>query len=112
METPTSADQQPETHGNELTLDIAVQDPPSTAVAETAHSTSHERALTTTTSMQEVTIAELKPTSYDKILEARVYRKWIAINYQKNGRKTETGFCCILIDREVRHNSCVINRPF
>ena len=68
--------------------------------------------VTTTTSMQEVTIAELKPTSYDKILEARVYRKWIAVNYQKNGRKTETGFCCILIDREVRHNSCVINKAF
>ena len=47
------------------------------------------------------TIAELRPTSYDKILEARVYRKWIAVNYQKKGKKTLTGFCCILIDREV-----------
>ena len=33
MEDPTSTDQQPEKHGNELTLDIGVQDPASTAVA-------------------------------------------------------------------------------
>lgn len=121
MEDTTSAHQQQQKDGNEPTSDIAVQHLTSTTAAETTHPTSDERALMTTTSMQEVitassmeevTIAELKPTSYDKILEARVYRKWIAVNYQKNGRKTEIGFCCILIDREVRHSSSVINKPF
>ena len=121
MEHTTSAHQQPQKDGNELTSDIAVQHLTSTTAAETTHLTSDERALTTaasmqevitTTSMEEVTIAELKPTSYDKMLEARVYRKWIAVSYQKNGRKTKTGFCCILIDREVRHSSSVINKPF
>ncbi|GJY43869.1 DNA helicase [Tanacetum coccineum] len=46
--------------------------------------------------MQEVTIA-LNPTSHDKILEAKVYRKWISKSVLK---LTLIGFCCILFDRE------------
>ena len=66
-----------------------------TAVTDDTH------AVVVTAPMQEATIAELTPASYDKIIEARVYRKWVAVTYLKNGMKKETAFCCILIDREV-----------
>ena len=29
------------------------------------------------------TIVELRPTSYDKVIEVRVYRKWISVSYGK-----------------------------
>jgi hypothetical protein len=51
------------------------------------------------TQATEVTpIAQLRPTSHEKIIEARLYRKWVAKTYPQ---KIETALCCILIDREV-----------
>lgn len=56
---------------------------------------------------QVATIAELRPNSYDKVLQVRVYRKWVSVSYGKKtqagypGKKTETAFCCILIDSQV-----------
>lgn len=35
------------------------------------------------------TITELRPTSYNKVIEVRVYRKWISVTY---GKKNESGF--------------------
>lgn len=74
--------------------------------------THDDTTLATSSTMQQTTIAELRPTSYDKILEARVYRKWVAVTYLKNGTKKETGFCCILIDREVRNKSYTISKTY
>ena len=92
------------------------QDKPLTAtsaIQETAITADHgvgpthdDKALATTAAMQETTIAELRPTSYDKVLEARVYIKWIAITYLKNGTKKRnwillhfdrsSGTCCLI----------------
>ena len=53
------------------------------------------------------TIAELRPGSYNKVIEARVYRKWISATHGKKNeagfspKKRETAYCCILIDRQV-----------
>nr|GEV31950.1 GDP-fucose protein O-fucosyltransferase [Tanacetum cinerariifolium] len=43
-------------------------------------------------------ISDLKLGSRNKVLEAKVYRKWID---QKPSNPTPTDYCCILIDREV-----------
>jgi hypothetical protein len=83
-----------------LPIDAAIQAAPVVAQDE-GQNTTYDKAIAVTNAPEEAVIAELKPTSYDKILVARVYRKWIAVTYQKNGKKTENGFCCILIDREV-----------
>ena len=58
------------------------------------------------------TISELRPTSFDKVLEARVYRKWVAVTHLKDGTKKETGFCCILIDRQVCDTLYVITKSY
>ena len=61
-------------------------------------------------------IAELRPTSYGKAIEVRVCRKWVSTSYAKktegvfSPKKTETAFCCILVDREVHQNSCASNK--
>ncbi|GJU69446.1 DNA helicase [Tanacetum coccineum] len=48
-------------------------------------------------SMELSTFTQLTPASHDKIIEARVYRKWIgkSLTYL-----TPNAFCCILLDRE------------
>ena len=76
-------------------------DESSTSAITTTRGTNDAKAIALNAAMQEETIAELTPTSYDKILEARVCRKWVAVTYLKNGAKKETAFCCILIAREV-----------
>lgn len=112
MEDAASTDQQSKTHDKTLALTSGMQEPTTTMPAEVAQSASDERALATTTPMQEVTIDELRVKSYDTILEARVYRKWVVVTYQIMEKMTETGFCCILIDREVCNHSCNINKPY
>ena len=81
-------------------------EPPSTdessaGAITTTRVTDDNKVVVVSAAMQEATISELTPASYDKIIEARVYRKWVAVTYLKNGAKKETAFCCILIDREV-----------
>nr|GEU61563.1 DNA helicase [Tanacetum cinerariifolium] len=55
------------------------------------------RSLMLSGTMSENTIASLKVGQENRILEARVYRKWISKSIQ--GTK-EIAFCCILINRE------------
>ena len=81
-------------------------DETSTSAVTVTLGTNDDKAIAISAAMQEATIAELTPTSYDKKLEARVYRKWVAVTYLKNGAKKETAFCCILIDREVNTLPC------
>lgn len=83
MEDAASTDQQSKTHEKSLALTSGMQEPTTTMPAKVAQSTSDERALATTTPMEEVKIAELRVKSYDTILEACVYRKWVAVTYQK-----------------------------
>lgn len=45
-----------------------------------------------------INIADLKPTDFNKIIEAKLYRKWIARNPKHPDSK---GLCCTLIDRTV-----------
>ena len=77
-----------------------------TALTEATDS-SKNKLVESSIASQISTIGELKPTSYDKVIEVRVYRKWISVSYPKkdasgfSGKKTETAFCCILIDKEV-----------
>nr|GEV06049.1 hypothetical protein [Tanacetum cinerariifolium] len=52
-----------------------------------------------TMSMELSTILQLTPDTYNKTIEARIYRKWIGISLPD---LTPTTFCCILIDQE-RH---------
>ncbi|KAJ9567823.1 hypothetical protein OSB04_003789 [Centaurea solstitialis] len=47
--------------------------------------------------MELSTIGELTKTSKNKILEAKVYRKWVAKTLPQ---MTPYAFCCILLDRE------------
>nr|GFA46380.1 nucleic acid-binding, OB-fold protein [Tanacetum cinerariifolium] len=47
--------------------------------------------------MTKTCISDLKPGAKNKILEARVYRKWINRNPP---RPAPTEYCCILLDRE------------
>ncbi|GKA30666.1 DNA helicase, partial [Tanacetum coccineum] len=47
--------------------------------------------------MTENCISDLKPGARNKVLEARVYRKWVNRNPPN---PTPTDYCCILIDRE------------
>ncbi|GJZ35269.1 DNA helicase [Tanacetum coccineum] len=47
--------------------------------------------------MTENCISDLKPGARNKVLEARVYRKWVNRN---PSNPTPTDYCCILIDRE------------
>lgn len=47
--------------------------------------------------MEDTTIAELTAASRNKILEARVYRKWISRSITK---QMKVALCCIQIDRE------------
>ena len=48
--------------------------------------------------MTETSIKELRPTSRNKILEAKVYRAWISRNPPD---VTEKGYHAILLDRQV-----------
>ncbi|GJS36003.1 DNA helicase [Tanacetum coccineum] len=50
-----------------------------------------------TTSMELLTFAQLTPNSHEKIIEARVYRKWIGKSLLD---LTPNAFCCILLDQE------------
>ena len=50
--------------------------------------TSKDKIVETSDTAQITMIRELQPTSYDKMLEVRVYRKWISISYAK---KSDTG---------------------
>ncbi|GJV57312.1 DNA helicase, partial [Tanacetum coccineum] len=50
-----------------------------------------------TVEMELATIAQLTPDSTNKILEAKVYRKWIA---KSPPEMIPYAFCCILLDRE------------
>ncbi|GJR76256.1 hypothetical protein Tco_0088621 [Tanacetum coccineum] len=49
-------------------------------------------------SMTQNCISDLKSGAKGKILEAKVYRKWI---YQSPPKPAVTDYCCILIDKEV-----------
>ena len=67
-----------------------------------------EQAIVEASKTPDITpIAELRPTSYNKVIEVRVYRKWISVTHGKKNesgfspKKKENAFCCILIDREV-----------
>ena len=83
-----------------LPIDAAIQHT-IVVTQDKAQNTAYDKAIAITNAPEEVVSTELQPTSYDKVLVARVYRKWVAVTYQKSGKKTETGLCCILIDREV-----------
>lgn len=83
-----------------LPIDVAIQDTAVVAPDE-AQKIAYDKAIAITNAPEEVVIAELQPASYDKVLLARVYRKWVAVTNQKSGKKTETRFCCILIYQEV-----------
>ena len=69
-----------------LPVDTAVQNV-SVVTQDETQNAPPDKAIAITSVAEEAVIAELKPTSYDKILVARVYRKWIAVTYQKNGKK-------------------------
>jgi SpoVK/Ycf46/Vps4 family AAA+-type ATPase len=57
----------------------------STALAEVKYPS--EATVIVTSNAPEITpIAELRPTSYDKIIEVRVYRKWVLVSYGKKTR--------------------------
>lgn len=78
----------------------------STALTEVSHASG--KAVVESANLPIIsTIAELQPTSYNKVIEVRAYRKWISVTYGKKqtnrplSEKKETGYCCILIDREV-----------
>ena len=67
-----------------------------------------ETTVTQTSDVPDIaTIAELRPGCYNKVIEARVYRKWISTTHGKKNeagfspKKRETAYCCILIDRQV-----------
>ncbi|GKE01868.1 hypothetical protein Tco_1389851 [Tanacetum coccineum] len=49
-------------------------------------------------SMTQNCISDLKPDAEGKILEAKVYRKWI---YRSPPKPAVTDYCCIMIDKEV-----------
>ena len=59
-----------------------------TALDEISHPS--EQAMVETNKAPDITaIAELRPTSYNKVIEVRVYRKWISVTH---GKKNESGF--------------------
>nr|GEV26091.1 hypothetical protein [Tanacetum cinerariifolium] len=53
-------------------------------------------------------ISDLKLGARNKVLEAKVYQKWID---QKPSNPTPTDYCYILIDREAGHLAYLIKRP-
>ena len=83
---------------------------PATTELADIQATSKGKMVESSDAAQITMIRELQPTSYDKMLEVRVHRKWISISYAKKGdtgtspKKTETAYCCILIDEEVCQN--------
>lgn len=89
----------------------------SDALAMVEHTT-EKKVIEASSGLQITPICELRPTSYGKVLEARVYRKWTSVTYSKkdqsgiSGKKKETGYCCILIDREVCLSSYTMKNKY
>lgn len=65
-----------------------MEGPPSTALHE-ASGSSENMAIQTSEAPEITPIAELRPNAYNKVIEVRVYRKWISVTY---GKKNESGF--------------------
>ena len=83
-----------------------IEETSDTAISKLPHES--EKAIVQSSNVADITtIAELRPNSYNKVIEVRVCRKWISVTYSKkketgfSPKKKENAYCSILIDKEV-----------